>query len=96
MPYVVDQLSPLAHLHVVGTLWFMCRACPLLFFFFYSVLVSVSVVVALSTVFHTMNTPDNSPFSHSVLPVLPLALLGFSTVYLFTKVSFSPDIIPSG
>ena len=37
---------------------------------FYSVLVSVSVVMALSTVFHSINSPDNSPLSHSVLPVL--------------------------
>ena len=39
---------------------------------FYSVLVSVSVSMALSTVFHSINSPDNSPFSHSVLPVLSL------------------------
>ena len=39
---------------------------------FYSVLVSVSVFVAHSTVFHSINSPDNSPFSHSVLPVLSL------------------------
>ena len=37
---------------------------------FYSVLVSISVFVALSTVFHSINSPDNSPLSHSVLPVL--------------------------
>ena len=37
---------------------------------FYSVLVSVSVFRALSTVFHYINSPDNSPQSHSVLPVL--------------------------
>ena len=37
---------------------------------FNSVLVSVSVFVALSTVFHSINCPDNSPFSQSVLPVL--------------------------
>ena len=37
---------------------------------FYSVLVSISVFVALSTVFHSMNSPDYSPLSHSVLPVL--------------------------
>ena len=37
---------------------------------FYSVLVSVSVFTALSTVFHSINSPDNSPLSHSVLPVL--------------------------
>ena len=29
---------------------------------FYSVLVSVSVFMALSTVFHSINSPDNSPF----------------------------------
>ena len=37
---------------------------------FYSVLVSISVFMALSTVFHSMNSPDNFPLSHSVLPVL--------------------------
>ena len=36
---------------------------------FYSVLVSISVFMALSTVFHSINSPDNSPLSHSVLPV---------------------------
>ena len=39
---------------------------------FYSVLVSVSVFVALPTVFHSIYSPDNFPFSHSVLPVLSL------------------------
>ena len=39
---------------------------------FYSVLVSISVFIALSTVFHSINSPDNSPLSHSVLPVLSL------------------------
>ena len=34
---------------------------------FDSVLVSVSVFMALSTVFDSVNSPDNSPFSHSVL-----------------------------
>ena len=37
---------------------------------FYFVLVSVSVFMALSTVFHSMNSPHNSPLSHSALPVL--------------------------
>ena len=41
-------------------------------FFFYSVLVSVFVFVALSIVFLSINSPDNSPLSHSVLPVLML------------------------
>ena len=31
-----------------------------------SVLVSISVFVALSTVLHSINSPDNSPSSHSV------------------------------
>ena len=34
------------------------------------VLVSVSVFMAFSTVFHSINSPDNSPFFHSILPVL--------------------------
>ena len=35
----------------------------------YSVLVSVSAFMALSPVFYSMNSPDNSPLSHSVLLV---------------------------
>ena len=38
--------------------------------FFNSVLVSVSVFMALSTVFQSINSSDNSPRSHSVLLVL--------------------------
>ena len=38
--------------------------------FSYSVLVSISVFMSLSTVFHSINSPDNSPLSHSVLLVL--------------------------
>ena len=66
---------------------------------FYSVLVSVSVFVALSTAFHSMNSPDNSPLSHSVLPVLFLPYCSFQLyiyIYIFMKVSFSPDIIICG
>ena len=37
---------------------------------FDSVLVSISFFVALSTVFHSIKSPDNSSLSHSVLPVL--------------------------
>ena len=33
----------------------------------YSVLMSISVFMALSTVFHFIKSPDNSPLSHSVL-----------------------------
>ena len=36
---------------------------------FHSVLVSVSVFMALSTVFLFINSPENSPLSHYVLPV---------------------------
>ena len=45
---------------------------------FYSVLVSVSVFMALSTVFHSINSPDNSPPSLSVLPVLFLPYRSFN------------------
>ena len=44
---------------------------------FYSVLASISIFMALSTVFHSINSPDNSPFSHSVLPVLSLPYWSF-------------------
>ena len=44
---------------------------------FYSVLVSVSVFITLSTVFHCINSPVNSSFSHSVLPVLALPYWSF-------------------
>ena len=37
---------------------------------FYFVLVSVSVFMAFSTVIHSINSPNNSPLSHSVLRVL--------------------------
>ena len=36
----------------------------------YCVLVSVSAVMALSTVFHSINSHDNSPLSHCGLSVL--------------------------
>ena len=38
---------------------------------FYSLLVSISDFLALSTtVFHSLNSPDNPLLSHSILPVL--------------------------
>ena len=67
-------LSPRAHFHVVGMLH--NRTCPLLFKN-NSVLVSISVFVALSTVFHSINSPDNAPLSQSVLPVLILPYWSF-------------------
>ena len=44
---------------------------------FYSVLESVSVFMALSTAFHSINSPDKSLLSHFVLPVLFLPLWSF-------------------
>ena len=41
------------------------------------VLVSVSVFMSLSTVFYSINSPANSPLSHSVLPVLFLPYWSF-------------------
>ena len=35
----------------------------------------ISVSMTLSTVFHSINSPDNLPLSHSVLPVLILPCL---------------------
>ena len=44
---------------------------------FYSVLVFVSAFMALSTLFHSINSPDNSSLSHSVLLVLILPYWSF-------------------
>ena len=41
------------------------------------VVVSISVFMALSTIFYSINFPDNSLFLHSVLVVLPLPYLSF-------------------
>ena len=70
--------SPLAHPHGVGMLQFMSNMNqPSLPTPFYSVLVSISLFMALSTVFHSINSPDNSPFSLSVLPVVSLPYWSF-------------------
>ena len=55
---------------------------------FYSILVSVSVFMALSTVF---DSPGNSLLFHSFLPVLFLSYWSFQ-LYLPMKVSLNPDI----
>ena len=63
---------------------------------FYSVLVSISVFMAISTVFHSINSLDKSPLSHSVLPILSLPyLLVLSIMYLFMKVFLSLNMIHS-
>ena len=70
--------SPRAHPHVVGMLRFMSGVNqPSLPTPLYSVLVSISIFIALSAVFHSINSPDNSPFSDSVLPVLSLPYWSF-------------------
>ena len=65
--------APRACHHMVGVLWFMSdinqQSLPTPF---YSVLLSISVFMALSTVFHSIHFPDSSPFSGCVLPVLSL------------------------
>ena len=67
-------------------------ACPLLL---YSVLVSVSVFMTLSTVFHSINSPNNSAFLLCSFG-FNFAILVLSAMYLFTKVSLSPDTILCG
>ena len=76
--------SPRAHLHMVGMSRFMSFDInqPSLPTSFYSVLVSVSVFMALSTVFHSINSPGNSPLSHSV----PLVLfLPYRSIQLYVS-----------
>ena len=63
---------------------------------FYSVLVSISVFMALSTISHSINSPDNSPLFSLSSSGLNSALLVLSTIYFFMKVSLSPDIIICG
>ena len=52
---------------------------------FHSVLVSISVFVALSTVFQSINSPDNSPLFHSVPPVLILPYWLFQLYTFLSK-----------
>ena len=51
---------------------------------FYYVLVYISVFIAISNAFFlSIHFPDNSPFSHSVLPVLPLSYWSFELLSLY-------------
>ena len=64
--------------------------------FFYSVLVSVSVFIALSAVLHSKNSVTTLHFL-TVLVVFFSAYWSFQVyIYLFMKVSFSPDVILCG
>ena len=60
----------------------------------YSVLVSVSVFMALSTVFDSIKSPDNSTFSLFFQSYF--CLIGPFNYTSLMKVSFSPDLILSG
>ena len=67
--------------------------------FFYSVLMSISIFLTLSTVFDSIYSSDNSSLSHSVLPVLFLPYWSLQLCNLFMIISlngFSSNIIPSG
>ena len=80
-PLSVGLWSPWAHLHMVRMLQFMSNINqPSFPTPFHSVLVSISVFMALSTVFHSINSPDNSPFSDSVLTVLSLPYCSYSLI----------------
>ena len=77
--FCFNEGSPRAHLHVVGMLRFMTQTSPSLPTPFCSVLVSASVFLALSAVFHSINSPGNSLLSHSVfLPYRSLQLYRLS------------------
>ena len=55
---------------------------------FYSVLVSVSAFKALLTVFHSINSSDNSSLSHSLLSVL---ILPYRSFQLYISLRKSPS-----
>ena len=67
----------------------MCVHCAVPF---YSVLVSISVSMALSTVFHSINSPNSSPFSYCSSSLIS-AILVLATIYLFMKVFFTSDMM---
>ena len=77
------------------TWWGHCELCSWhkpakLAHSFFSVLVSVSVCMTLSTVLHSINSPDNSPLSHSALSVLFLPYWSFQLDISLRK---SPSVL---
>ena len=92
--------SPWAHLHVLVTLRFWHKPTELAQSFF------LSFFIFCSCVYFSLYGPFNCISFHKFsrqLSVFSLcscglssALLVLSTMYLFMKVSFSPDIIPNG
>ena len=82
------HFSPWANFHALGMSWFLSDITqPSLPTPFYSVLVSISVSMALSTVFDSINSHDNSPLSHSVLVVLALSYWSFQLYLTLRKSS---------
>ena len=67
----MNTATVLVFIYLSTIAWESERAAPS------SVLVSVSVFMALSTVFHSINSPDNSLLSYSVLPGLFLPYWSF-------------------
>ena len=83
--------STRAYLHVVGMLRFMSDINkPSLPIPFHFVLVSLYLFMALSTVFNSTNSSNNSPFSHYVLSVLSLPYWSFQ---LYTSLWKSPSAL---
>ena len=96
-----------ARLHMVGMLRHPSLPTP-----FCSAHASSSGFMALSAVLHSIKSPDNSPLSHSALPVLFLPYWSFQLYIslwkfplshsddddddLFMKVSLSPDTLLRG
>ena len=75
----LDKPSLRAHLHVVGMMWFLCRRhepTELAQSFLFCSCVCFSLMV-LSAVYHSIDSSDNSLFSHSVPPVLSLHYWSF-------------------
>ena len=66
--------------------------CSCVYFSVYGPFTCIIVLLLVLLLFHSMNSPDNSPFSDSGLIS---ALMVLSTIYLLMKVSFSPDMIHS-
>ena len=83
------------HLYYLSHAGVSERSTPLRLAILPAVLASVSVFMALSTVFHFMNSPNNSAFSLWSSGLIN-ALLVLSTTYLFMRISLSPDIILCG
>ena len=98
--YVNDGFACLSRL--TFTWWRCCRLCLLTYtnwacpLFFDSALVSVSVFMAILTVFHSINFPNNSSFFHSVRLVFFCFTGPFNYIYIFMKVSLSFAIILCG